>query len=352
MRAMVMREFGEPEVNRLEVIPVPQPGPGELLVRVGAVSVNRSFDIKTRENGNGRPRITFPLVQGADPSGVVVALGPETRTFAVGDRVAVWRAQTCGACERCLNGDSDNCLHKSMVGIQRWGGNAEYVALPESCVERVPGDLPYAEATVIIRHFPTALALAMDRGGLQAGESVLVMGAAGALGQALIQVCTWAGARVIAGAGADDRVQAALDVGADAGVNYRRDDLAAAAKAFTPNGRGVDLVLENIADPTLFPAAFDSLRYEGRLATVGSHGGGTVPLNVRRLYNQHLSVLGGATAKRHHVVQALEGAAGGHFKAVIGATLPLEELPRAHRLADDRSLVGKVIIDPNGLAST
>src|SRR2546429_509320 len=149
MRAIVMRQFGGPDVLRLEDVPVPEPGPSEALVRVGAVTVNRSFDLKVREDGNGRDPI-MPLVLGNEPAG------------------------------------------------------------------------------------------------LEAGERVLVMGAAGGLGSALVQVARHAGARVIAGAGSHERVAAAVSLGADSGVNYRQQDLALEVKKLT-GGRGVDVVFENIA---------------------------------------------------------------------------------------------------------
>ena len=344
MRAVVMRRFGGPEVLRVEDVPMPEPGPGEALVKVSAVTVNRSFDLKVREDGNGRDPI-MPLVLGNDPAGEVVAVGEGTREVRVGDRVAAWRAFPCGTCESCQHGQPDSCHNKRMLGIHRWGGYAEYVAVPEESLQVLPPDLPYADAAVVLRHFPTAIALAIGRACLKSGETALVMGAAGGLGSALIQVAKQVGARVIAAAGSDERVAAGVDLGADAGVNYRQQDLADEVRHLT-GGRGVEVVFENIADPSLWPGAFDSLAYGGRLATIGAHGGGTVPLNVRKLYSQHLSVLGGAWAGRAEAEQAVEGARSGAFKAVIGASLPLGEAPQAHRLAEDSAVVGKVVLVP------
>jgi NADPH:quinone reductase-like Zn-dependent oxidoreductase len=348
MRAVVMRRFGAPDVLQLEHVPVPTPGPGEVLVRTGAVTVNRSYDVKVREDGNARD-VVLPLVLGADPSGEVVGLGPDVDGLSIGQRVAVWRGAPCDKCSDCAQGNDDNCTQKKLVGLQRWGGYAEFFTAPVNTLRVLPDGLAYADASVVVRHFPTALALAFGRAGLQAGESVLVMGAAGALGAALVQIAHQAGAHVIAGAGADDRVAAAVALGADAGVNYRRDDLAAAARGFT-DGRGVDVVFENIGDPTLWPGAFNSLRHGGRLATFGAHGGGGVMLDVRRLYGMRLSVLGGAVVERTHVTQALECAAARQYRAMIGAVLPLEEASRAHEQVSEGQVIGKVVLDPNGLA--
>jgi NADPH:quinone reductase-like Zn-dependent oxidoreductase len=344
MRAVVMHEFGPPDVLRNEVVETPRPGPGEALVRIGAVTVNRSFDLRVREDGNNRDPV-LPLVLGADPAGQVVAVGPDVSEVRVGDHVAVWRAAACRACAACRRGDPDDCQRKRMVGIHRWGGYAQYAALPVETLQVIPKELGYAEAAVVLRHFPTALALAHARAGLQAGETVLVMGAAGGLGSALVQVARAAGARVIVGAGSDERVAAALALGGETGINYRAQDLAAECRRLT-GGHGVDVVFENIADPTLWPGAYDSLAYAGRLATVGAHGGGQVTLDVRRLYGQHLSVLGGASPRRAEVQRALQGARTGEFRALIGATLPLEQAAEAHRLVANSKVVGKVVLTP------
>jgi NADPH:quinone reductase-like Zn-dependent oxidoreductase len=172
------------------------------------------------------------------------------------------------------------------------------------------------------------------------------MGAAGGLGAAVVQVAKQAGAAtVIAAAGSDERVAAAVSYGADAGVNYRTHDLAVECRGLT-DGRGVDVVFENIADPSLWAGAFGSLAYGGRLATVGAHGGGLVPLDVRRLYGQHLSVLGGVSARQPEIERTLAGVRAGEFRAVIGVQLPLEQAAQAHRLVEAGGVIGKVVLVP------
>lgn len=136
------------------------------------------------------------------------------------------------------------------------------------------------------RHFPLAFGEAA-LAGLKAGDWALVMGAAGGLGSGLVQVARTLGAHVIAGAGTAERLEAALSLGAHFGINYRRDDLAKEVMRLT-QGRGVDVVFENIGDPTLWPGVFNGLARGGRLVTAGAHGGGLVTLDVRRLYQHRL----------------------------------------------------------------
>ena len=160
---------------------------------------------------------------------------------------------------------------------------------------------------------------------MQPGEWVLVMGAAGGLGSAGVQVAKYLGAKVIAAAGTDERVKVGLDLGADAGVNYRTQDLTIEAMRIT-DGKGVNVVFENIGDPDLFPKAFATLVRRGRLVTAGGHGGGIVPLDVNRLYLNHITVMGrtGETPEAARLQPAdggggtLQGADRPHHAAVAG----------------------------------
>src|SRR6266851_2159645 len=211
MRAVVLRRFGAPEVLQLEEVPIPEPGVGEVLVQVHAVSVNRTLDVLVRHDGNNRG-VRLPHVLGVDPSGVITSVGPGVEDHRVGDRVAVVNLR-CGTCRYCLADEEEDCQSGGLhVGIQRWGGYAEYVSVASAATVLVPDGLSFPEATVILRHFPTAFALAR-RAGLAAGDWALVMGAAGSLGTCCIQVAKLAGAQVIAAAGADERVQAAVGGG-------------------------------------------------------------------------------------------------------------------------------------------
>ena len=280
LKAIVIRNFGPPSVMRLEEVPTPEPGPGEVLIKVQAVSVNRTLDLVVRSGRYARS-VAFPHVLGVDPSGVIAAVGPGVTDRKVGDRVV--------SANRVSEPTSTTAPR--LLGVNVWGGYAEYVKVPASITHPIPPGIDFPTATVVARHTPTAFSLLRDRAQLKAGEWVLVMGAAGGLGSAGVQVAKYLGAKVIAGAGADERVQAGLDLGADHGVNYRARDLTAEVMRITA-GRGVQVVFENIGEPELFAKAFAALAREGRLVTAGGHAGGTVPLDVNRLYLNHLTVMG------------------------------------------------------------
>lgn len=334
MRAVVIREFGPPEVMRIEEVATPEPGPGEVLIEVHAVSVNRTLDLILRAGKYPRP-VKLPHVPGVDPSGVVVAVGPGVTRRKPGDRVATYLRLRAGAPNET----------PMMLGLTVWGGYAEYVKLPEECTYPVPDGVDFPTATVASRHAPLAFSMLRDKARAQPGEWVLVMGAAGGLGSAAVQVAKYLGARVIAAAGSDERVAAAVALGADFGVNYRQADLAAEARRIA-GGRGVDIVLENIGDPDLFPQAFRSLGSGGRLVTAGSHGGGIVPIDVGHLYLNHITVMGWTGQSPADVTESLKAAAEGRFRVLIDRILPLSEAALAHRIVAERSGLGKVVLDP------
>jgi NADPH:quinone reductase-like Zn-dependent oxidoreductase len=344
MKAIVLRKFGGPEVLRLEDLPTPQPAPGEILIKVRSVSVNRTLDCTVRA-GKYPVQIKMPHVLGVDPAGDVVEIGAGVEKIKVGDRVATISIMPCLNCKQCMKGLEANCLASKHIGLHRWGGYAEYVSVPERNAFGISDNLSFAEGTVITRHFPMAFNLLTSKTTIKPGEWVLVMGAAGALGSCCVQVAKMFGAKVIAAAGADDRVARAREYGADFGVNYRKQDLAAEVMKLTGND-GVDVVCENIADPMLWPGAFNSLAIGGRLVTAGAHGGGFVNLDVKRLYLRRQSIHGAAGTNPPDVEKAIDAARAGKIRAINHRTMPLAAAAEAHRFVEQNQIAGKLILDP------
>jgi NADPH:quinone reductase len=344
MKAVIIERFGGPEVMEYRDVPTPETGPDDVLIEVHAVTVNRTLDIQMRENGDGRNPV-LPLVLGVDPTGVIVAAGANVAQTRLGERVAVLSPLRCGTCNPCRSGNSADCIAPVHLGIHRWGGYAEYVRVPAENTTPIPEGLDFPEASVIFRHFPTAFHLLECKAGLAKGETVLIMGAAGGLGNAGIQVAKYRGARVIAAAGSAAGVALARDLGADETINYRTENLEARVNELTA-GRGVDIVFENIGAPDLWPAAFNSLGGGGRMVTAGAHGGGTVTLDVKRLYRRKLQLIGGAGSDPRDIEATTHGAASGRLRAAIDRVLPLSEAVEAHRLVNERVVTGKVVLVP------
>jgi NADPH:quinone reductase len=319
---------------KLEEVPTPDPGPGEILVQVAAVSVNRTLDCHVREGKYARP-VKLPHVLGVDPTGTVVALGDGVKKRKLGDRV-------CISSRRMARGQGGAM---KMLGIDSWGGYAEYVVLPEDITTCIPDALDFHTATVVARHAPLAFNQVRAKAALKEGDWALVMGAAGGLGSLIVQAAAFYGARVIAAAGADSRVAVARELGAEFGVNYRTQNLTEAVMKITGN-RGVDVVFENIADPELFPQALASIRRGGKLLTAGAHGGPVVPLNVSTLYMNALSVIGTTEHTEEDVAAALEAASKDRLNVLIDRVLPLSDAVEAHRIVSERAGTGKVLLTP------
>ncbi len=346
MKAIVIRQYGDwRDVMRLEKIDRPALAANEVLVEVHAVTANRTRDTQAAAGQYGDAS-NLPLVPGVDPAGVVAEIGAEVTGFKPGDRVVVISRSPCGVCAFCKAGQDGDCRGGTTMGIHRWGGYADYIAAPAGNIRAIPDNVSLHDAAVFMRHCPTALQLLDDKAGLKAGETVLVMGAGGGLGSTGIQIAKLMGATVIAGAGGDDRVQLGRDLGADYGVNYRTRDLVEEVLKIT-DGKGVDVVFENISDPTTWPQAFACLAFAGRLVTAGAHGGGTVPLDAKRLYLRRLRVIGGAGSSRKNVETALKFARTGRLSCAIEKIMPLGALHEAFDLLGDGGVMGKIVIDPS-----
>jgi NADPH:quinone reductase len=332
IKAIILREFGPPGVMRLEEVPTPEPGPGEVLIEVAAVSVNRTLDCIVRSGNYPRP-VKLPHIPGVDPVGTIVLLGEGVTTRKLGDRVAV--SLHLGKPGAPLN----------LLGIDCWGGYAQYVKLPVKNTYLLPDGLDFHTATVVARHAPLAHNMLREKVKLEAGEWVLVMGAAGGLASFLVQIARHAGAKVIAAAGTDHHVEVAQGLGAEYGVNYRAQDLTAEVMKIT-GGKGVDVVCENIGDPDLFPKAFAALGQRGRLVTAGGHGGGTVPLSIFNLYVKGITIFGSTAQTDADMEGSLQAAADGHLRALIDQVLPLAEAVKAHEIIEGRGGTGKVLLAP------
>jgi NADPH2:quinone reductase len=335
VKAIVIREFGGPDVLRLEDVPVPTLGPDDVLIRVAAVSINRTLDLVVRSGKYPRP-VTLPHVLGADPSGTIVAVGDGVTDRKPGDRVATSpRLKPPTATEPPV-----------MLGVQVWGGNAEFVKVPAAATHLIPDGLDFVQATIVARHAPLAYNLLRDVAQLRVGEWVLVMGAAGGLGGMGVQVARRLGARVIAAAGAPERVRAAMRLGADFGIDYRAENLAARVREITGN-HGVGVVFENVGDPALFQQAFKSIGRNGRLVTAGAHAGGLVPLDLSHLYLNAIKIVGSTVHTNADVEASLAAAADGALRGDVDCILDLKVARLGHERAAAREGIGKIILRPS-----
>ncbi|MEU8804359.1 zinc-binding dehydrogenase [Spirillospora sp. NPDC048819] len=339
MRAVVLERRGEPDDMYVRPWPRPAPGAGEVLIAVRTVTT-ASFDMQART----LPITRLPLVLGQDPAGVVAEIGAGVSRFRVGDRVTVGGFQPCGSCEPCLDG-RPFCARHEVLGIQRDGGQAEFVTVPDDLVVPIPDRIGFAEASVMAITYPVAWNLISVNGGLRPGARVLVMAAAGGVGLACVQVARSLGAHVIAAVGAPWKAERLRELlGIDSVVDYSRPDWADDVRRIAGRG-GVDLVADNISDPALFEDTLRLLAVGGRLVTCGAHGGGVVSVDIRRLYLNRQSIIGVNIPGRDVVDAAWTAVERGRLPAPpITGEFTLDDLPEVHRLIAARKTVGRTLI--------
>jgi NADPH:quinone reductase len=344
MKAVVMRAFGPPETLRYEDVPDPEPRAGEVRIAVHAATVNRVLDVALRAGREPQRGAVLPLIPGVDCAGVVNAVGAGVTRFKPGDRVAAAGTMPLEPCPE--DGAAQYRGPRGMMGIKRPGGFAQMVALPACACDPLPEGLGFHDAAVVLRHCPTAWNLLCNAAALKPGEWVLVMGAGGNLGTVGIQIAkNVIGARVIAAAGSDDRVAIGLALGADFGVNYRTCDLRDEVLRIT-DGKGVDVVYDNIANPAVLPKAFRALGQNGRLVTAGAHAGPDVSIDFFHLYDRRITIRGTPGHQAADVAPCFAAVSAGKIKVHIAKILPLSEAAAAHRMIESDPGMGKIVLDP------
>jgi NADPH:quinone reductase-like Zn-dependent oxidoreductase len=332
--------FGGPEVLVHEETPKPAPKPGEALVRVRAVGINH-VDLDHRA-GTSRIPLTFPHILGREFAG---ELASNAGDFKEGDRVWVTCRIPCRKCELCLAGRDNLCLQEGYFGLDIPGGYAEYVAVPIANLNALPAHVSFEDAAAAQIAFGTAWHVLINRGFLQAGQTVLIQAAGSGIGSAAVQVAKLAGAAaIIATASSDRKLEQAKALGATHLVNYGREKFADQVMALT-GGRGVDVIMEHIGGE-VFTESLKCLARGGIIVTVGAHAGEVVPFDIIPFFRRELRLSGSKNASVLELRKVMGLVADGKLKPVIHTALPLAQAAAGHRVVDSRDFFGKVVLLP------
>lgn len=342
MKAARFHEYGDASVLVLDDAPDPVAGHGEVVVRVRACGINH-VDIDMR-NGSSRLPLQLPHTLGMEFAGEIAALGDGVVGWAVGDRVTPIFQVHCDTCDMCKSGDHNHCRNLNMLGIQSPGGYAEYVVVPAWVLYRLPDGMSYEAAAATQTSFCSALHALRTRAGVREGDWVLINAAGSGVGTAGIQVVRHLGGRVIASAGTDAKLARATELGADAVVNYSRENLTEAVLAAT-GGRGVDVVFEFVGGEIL-RQSIDTLTTFGKLVCVGAHAGEVEPVDFIDLFRNEWSLIGSARSTFGEIVESLDLVAQGRLHPVVHSVFPLAQAADAHRLMEARGHTGKILLAP------
>ena len=343
MKAVQFVEHGDRDVIEYDEFPAPEVGRDEVLVDVKAAALNH-VDVWTR---GGLPGIDleFPHIPGSDAAGVVEEVGEAVTRFEPGDRAAVTAGLYCGKCEFCRHGEESMCAEFSIVGEHTRGVHSELIAVPEENLVPVPEGVDWEVAGSASLVFQTAWRMLITRGELEAGESVLVLGASGGVGHAAVQIADYAGAEVYATASTEEKREYARDCGADYAIDYEDENFATEIRERT-GGRGVDVVVDHVGAAT-YPDSLRSLAKGGRIVTCGATTGANPDAGIRRIFWNQLSVIGSTMANPGEVDDVLELVWDGTFEPRIREALPMSETARAHEMLENREGFGKVVVIPD-----
>lgn len=342
MKAVRFHEYGGTEVLRYEAVAEPEPGPDEVLIRMRACGVNH-FDIDVRA-GLSRWPLPLPHQLGVEFAGDVHAVGSEVDHLRPGDRVWPLYETPCESCRYCRAGKQNVCEDAQMFGVQLPGGYAEYVLAPAASTHLLPEGLSYEQSAAGNVVFSTAWHMLTTRGQVQPGETVVVQAAGSGIGHAAIQVAVLAGARVIATAGSEKKLERARELGAVETINYASEPITDRVLEMTDGG-GADLFIEHVGGDR-FMESLAALRKDGRLVTCGGHGGETPPIDLIELFRHEWRVFGSRVGTPPEMVKAMELMGEGRLTPAIHASVPLAEAGEAHRILENREQTGKVLLVP------
>jgi len=320
MKAAVYYENGPPSVLRYEDVPDPECQSNGIVIRVEAVSIEGGDTL----NRLGGALISKPHIVGYQAAGEIIEVGKEVHGLKVGQKVVT-------------------------VGFN--GSHAELRAVPARTAWVIPKGADLNQCAAVPVPFGTAHDCLFEFGHLKSGETVLVQAGASGVGIAAIQLAKKAGARVLATASSDDRLEKLKPLGLDHGINYKRDNVAQQVMKITDN-QGVNLVVDSVGGPTL-ETSFAALGYRGRVSLVGQAGREPSRVDVSSLMAGNRSLTGVflgaeiASDRVHDNIQRLvDDVAAGRLRAIIDRTFPLKDAAAAHAYIESRKAVGRVLLTP------
>ena len=325
MKAVRFHSFGGPEVLVYEDgVPRPTAGPGQVLIKVAGAGVNFT-DLNRRLGAN--PSLDLPATVGVEAAGVIEEVGPDVADFRAGDAV----------------------MAQGMASV---GGQAEYVTAEVSRVFPSPSGIDLVEAGAIANNFMTAYHVVKTRARVADGDTVLVHAGASGMGIVLIQLAKAWGAKVIATASTEKKLELAASVGADVGINYTKQDFETEVKAAT-GGEGVQVVLELVGGEVL-EKSIRCLAPFGRVVIYGNLSGTPVSLPISDLFRNNQSILGlgmggaprGGLDLKAAMAEMTPMIESGKLRLIVDRILPMSQAGEAHRHLAERGAMGKVILTP------
>lgn len=340
MKALVLEEINGPLI--LKNLPRPEPGPGEVLLRVKACAVDQ-FDLKIRYGKV--PDTKTPLILGHEIAGEVAALGPGVTTWTVGQRVTSTLYLTCGRCRKCRTGRETICENFiGYLGIQTPGGYAEYTVVPEANLVELPESISFSQGSILANAVGTPFHAFTKRMYLQPGERVIITGGGGGVGLHAIQLARLMGALVMAVDIGPAKLEAAQENGADITVDPTQDDFARVARDWT-NNEGVEAILELTGAATI-PTSLKALGKGGRMVIVGFHTGSEFSVQASQMVANEWEILGSRNVTKRELAEVVALVQAGRVRPIVTGTYPLQQAEAIHTRLSQQQIIGRVVLEP------
>ena len=341
MKAVLFHRHGGLEVLEYTDFPTPVPKLGEALVRLHAAALNR-VDVFVR---NGWPglKLELPHIPGADGAGEVVEINGASTDLNIGDHVVINANLGCGECEYCLIGNDNLCNDWHLLGETIRGTYAEYISLPIKQLYKLPNDFDYHQAAAAALVYQTAWHSLIKRGGLQKGQTVLVVGAGGGVNTASVQIAKSMGAQVIVIGSESKKLKMAESIGADILIDRSKEENWSKSVFLATNKRGVDVVVDNVG--TTFMQSLRTLRKGGRLLTVGNSAAPRFEIDNRYMFAKHLSIIGSTMSTLDDFREVMGLIVAGKLKPIMDITFPLKDAALAQERLWKNENFGKITLD-------
>lgn len=341
MRAAIFEDFGGPDVVKIQKVPIPEPGPGEVRIKVEAAAMNH-LDLWVRR---GLPIETpMPHIGGSDIAGVVDAVGPGADEVPIGTRVVVDPSLDYSWYDGQDRGESFEEPPFRIIGEHTQGGFAEYTVVPAANLLEIPDGFSSTDAAAAGMVFVTAWRALVKRGRLRAGESVLITGASGGVGTAAVQVARRAGARVFAVTGGVESVTRTQALGAD--IVYDRFEVDFSREVWRDTyKRGVNVVFDTVGEE-IWPECLRALSRGGRLVTSGATTGSRGVTELRLVFWKQLEIMGSTMGTPTEFREVMRLVFDGVFEPVVQEVMPLSDAARAHEILEEGQIIGKLVLVP------
>lgn len=342
MKAAVLETRGA-EGLRVGDFDDPKPRTGEAVMKVMAGAINR-IDLYMRDIGKGITH-ELPMVLGVDGVGEI-AEAPAGSHLNVGDPVMLYPMAYCGRCAACGRGDHPNCVKFDICGETRNGTFAEYIAMPERCFLPKPETLSFEAAAALPVAYLTAWRMMFGKAPLRPFETVLIMGVGGGVSSACLQMAKMIGATAIVTSSTKAKLDQASDLGADHGINYADEPVAARVMELT-GGAGVDMVIDNVGEAS-WKESLKSVRAGGRVITCGATTGGHPSADIQRLFARQIAIYGSTLGSLDEFRQLLNVVDRGKITPLIDQVYALDDIATGFARLEKAEQRGKLIVNVAG----